>query len=155
MMLIVIWQSFCLSCNLCSHSPRRSDSQNKIHMNRVNNDYVYQSANTIYCKHNIYSLLWWLERWHWENMCLLVQNMKLNIPTNGGDSFWIASCLAMCSTPWTHQSRFILLGSMAWLHMHWKRPWVVGWGKFSLVCSAKDKMLEAFLKSAMAKWAES
>jgi hypothetical protein len=38
---------------------------------------------TIYYKHNIHSLLWWLERWCWKNMNLFVQTMELNILSNG------------------------------------------------------------------------
>jgi len=73
--------------------PRRSDLQNKIHKNWVNNVYIYQSVSTICCKHNIHLSLWWLERWHWENMRLLVQNMEPNIFNNGGER--ILNCI-MC-----------------------------------------------------------
>jgi hypothetical protein len=49
----------------------------------ISNDYVCQSVNNICCKHNIHSLLWWLERWHWKNMCLLLQNMEPDVLNNG------------------------------------------------------------------------
>ncbi len=69
--------------------------------------------------------------------------------------FWKASCLAMCSTSWVHQSRFIFVGPMARLHMHQERPWIVGWGRLNLVHNVKEKMSKAFLKDGMARWIES
>jgi len=57
--------------------------EEKIETSWINNDYVCQSVTNICCKHNIHSLLWWLERWHWKNMCLLMQNMEPDVLNNG------------------------------------------------------------------------
>jgi hypothetical protein len=38
--------------------------------------------------------------------------------------------------------------------MHWKRPQVVGWGKFDLVRNDEEKMLEAILIDGMIGWVE-
>jgi len=46
---------------------------------------------------------------------------------------WTASCVVVRSPPWTQQSRCIPIESMAWLHMHKKWPWVVGWGRPNVV----------------------
>jgi hypothetical protein len=90
-----------------SHSLGKSGLWNKIHMSRVSNDYVYQSASTIYCKHNIHLSPWWLEIWCWKNMCLFVHNMQPNIPSNGGKKSRITSCVVMCSPPWLLKSWII------------------------------------------------
>jgi hypothetical protein len=53
-MLITIQHNLCLSYNHYSLFPKRNNSQNKTYTSQGNNDYVSQSANTIYCKHNIH-----------------------------------------------------------------------------------------------------
>jgi hypothetical protein len=68
---------------------------------------------------------------------------------------WIASCLTTHFTLWAHKSRCILVRFMAWPHMHWKRPWVVGWGRFNLVRNVEDKISKAILKDGMVKRVES
>ncbi len=92
-MSIVILHNICLSCNCRSHFLGRNGFWNKIHTNWVNYDFICQSVSTICSKHNIHLWSWWLERWHWENMCLLMQNMELNILSNGGER--ISKCI-MC-----------------------------------------------------------
>ncbi len=61
----------------------KNNSQNKIYMSWVNNDYVCQGADTICYKHNICLSPQWLEKWCQENMNLFTQNMELDIPSNG------------------------------------------------------------------------
>jgi hypothetical protein len=58
-------------------------------------------------------------------------------------------CVVMHYLPWTQRSRCIPIGSMAWPHMHWKKPWAVGWGRPNLVCNYEEKMLKTILKN---KW---
>jgi len=121
-------------------------------MSWVNNDYIYQNASTIYYKHNIHSSPWWLERWCPENMCLFVHNVQPNIPSNGGEKI---SNYIMCGRVFSSMNTTnmcIPIKFMAWLHMHWKRSQVVGWGMSNLVHNDEEKMLEAILKDGMIGW---
>ncbi len=141
-----------------SHSLKKSGLQNKIHMSRVSNDYIYQNASTIYSKHNIHLSPWWLEIWCWENMCLFVHNMQSNIPSNGSEKI---SNYIMCGrvlSPWTQRNMCIPIKFMTWLHLwhkHRERPQLVGWGRFNLVHNDNEKMLKAILKDGMIGWVES
>jgi len=56
---------------------------NIICMSWINNNYIYQSVNTIYYKHNIHLSSWWLERWCQKNMSLFAWDMELDILSNG------------------------------------------------------------------------
>ncbi len=69
----------------CHNYSIKNDSQNKMCTSWINNDYVYQNANTICYKHNIHWLSRWLKKWCQTKMCLFTQNMKLNIPSNGDE----------------------------------------------------------------------
>jgi hypothetical protein len=88
-----------------NHSPKINIAWNKICMNLISNDYVYQSTRTICCKHNIHSSPWWLEKWHWKNMCLLVQNIKHAIPNNGGKKYFELHHVWSCALPHEHKTK--------------------------------------------------
>jgi hypothetical protein len=61
-------------------------------------------------------------------VCLCKTWNSTSLPTKA-IFFWNASCLVVHSTLQAHQSRFILVGSMAWLHMHWKKTMNYGMGE--------------------------
>jgi hypothetical protein len=159
---IVIWYNLCLSYNYCSHSLGRSSLQNKIRMSWVNNDYVYQIASIICCKHNNHLSPWWLERWHWENMRFLAQNMQPNIPSNGGKKFSNYIMCGLCVMSHEHNEICVSMlnlwhGCICFQKYHklCNAKEKIGWGRPNSVCNAKEKMLEAILKDGMIGWVES
>jgi hypothetical protein len=57
--------------------------------------------------------------------------------------FQTTSCVAVRSPPWTQRSKCIHVRSMVWPHMHWEKLQIMGWGRFNLMCSAKEKTSKA------------
>jgi len=84
-----------------------------------------------------------------------MQNMELDIPTNGGERIlnYIMCDSAFC--PMNEQNTCILNKSMGWLHMHQERPQTIGWGKPNLLCNVEEKMLESIQKDGMNGQADS
>jgi hypothetical protein len=124
----MIWHNLCLNYNCCSHSLKRNNSQNKICTSGISNDYFCLNANTICCKHNIHSSPQsWMERWCQENMSLFMRNMELGIPSNWGKKIPNYIMCGNVPPPWAQQNKCILVQSMGWPHMHWKKPWAIKW----------------------------
>lgn len=134
-----------MNCNCHGHSSRNS-LRNKICMGQFSNDYICQNVNTIYCKHNIFVLLWWLEKWCWENMSLFMQKMEPDIRNNESKKSQTTSCVVVCFSSWTQHNRCISIKSMGWPHIHWKIPWAGRQGSSNLVHNVEDKM---FWKSSL------
>ncbi len=82
--LVTIWHKFFLSYNCHNHSPKRNNLWNNINTSWVNNDSICQNVNTIYCKHDVCPLPWWLGRGCWGNMRLFAPNMEPHVLNNGG-----------------------------------------------------------------------
>jgi hypothetical protein len=137
---ITIWHNLYLSYNCHNYSIRRSDSQNKICTSWVSNDYVWQHANNIYCRHNIHWLLQSLKRWCQKKNCSYKTWNSTSLAMEVEES-WITSCVAvcsssMCSSPWAQHNRCICIKFMSWSHMHRERPQVVRWDKLNLVTNS-------------------
>jgi hypothetical protein len=52
------------------------------------------------------------------------------------------SWVLMRSLPWAHHKKWIQIGSMGCVHMHWKKPTIEGWGNSSCVQSVVEKTKE-------------
>jgi hypothetical protein len=95
-----------------NHSPIRNTLWKNICMNQINNDHVCQNACTICYKHNIHSSPWWLEKWHQKNMCLLAQNIKHVIPSNGGEKYLKLHHVWSCALPHEHNKVGVSLSNL-------------------------------------------
>jgi len=99
-------------------------------------------------------LPWWLERWHWENMCLLVQNMEPNIPNNGSEKI-SKHHVWLCVISHEHNEINVSLSSLWPSYICIEKnhePWG---GKPNLVRNSEEKMSKAILKDRIIRWTKS
>jgi hypothetical protein len=81
-------------------------------------------------------------------MCLLMQNMKSDIPSNGGER--ISDCI-MCSPPGAQRNRCILVKFMVLVAYASRKTTSRGMGRSNLVRNVEEKMFKVILEDGMIK----
>jgi len=107
--------------------------------------------NLICNNHNINLLIQILNGSQWKNMCVFIQNTRLNIFSNGSKITLdnIMGCKMLPSPLHGNTKKIIFPWFYRLKKMQWAKPWVVGWEKPNLICNIKRKCVKSY---QMIRW---